>query len=194
MKRLSIAFRCFFSLLFKGTISDTLLAELRDRVAGPRPGDLSQAAPLASRGAPTAVPAAAPPGEARLSDSTARAIQMLALLQRDGRLVDFFTEDIAEYDDAQVGAAVRDMHESCRATLNRYLALQPVVPGEEGKPITVDAGFDPGTIKLIGNVTGQLPAHGVLRHHGWQAGEVRLPDLPGGASRAVIAPAEVEIS
>jgi hypothetical protein len=193
MKRLSIAFRCFFSLLFKGTISETLLAELRDRVAVPRPGSLSPAPPLASRGLSTAAPPPAP-SEARLPDSTARAIQMLALLQRDGRLVDFFTEDIAEYDDAQVGAAVRDMHESCRATLNRYLALQPVVPGEEGKPITVDAGFDPGTIKLIGNVTGQLPARGVLRHHGWQAGDIRLPDLPGGASRSVIAPAEVEIS
>ena len=119
---------------------------------------------------------------------------MLALLQRDGRLIDFFTEDIAQYDDAQVGAAVRDMHESCRGTLTRYLTLKPVVPGEEGKPFTVEAGFDPGAIKLIGNVTGRLPASGTLRHHGWQAAEIRLPDVPVGASRSVIAPAEVEIS
>jgi hypothetical protein len=119
---------------------------------------------------------------------------MLALLQRDGRLVDFFTEDIGEYDDAQVGAAVRDMHESCRGTLSQYLTLEPVIAEEEGRAITVEPGFDPGAIKLIGNVTGKLPARGVLRHHGWQVGDVRLPDPPPGAARAVIAPAEVEIA
>ncbi len=195
MKRLSLAFRCLFSLLFKGRISETLLAELQTRVAtatsttggvpvvGPRPGE-----PAPAPGAP---PIASQPAA---REGTERAVQMLALLQRDGRLVDFFTEDIGEYDDAQVGAAVRDMHESCRNTLNRYLTLQPVVAGEEGKPFTVEPGFDPAAIKLIGNATGKLPARGVLRHHGWQAAEVRLPDVPVGATRSVIAPAEVEIS
>jgi hypothetical protein len=190
MKRLSLAFRCFFSLLFKGTVSEGLLAELRARVAA-KPVETPEPPPLAAARPAEAGPA---PHGGRLPEGTERAVQMLALLQRDGRLVDFFTEDIGEYDDAQVGAAVRDMHESCRATLNRYLTLQPVIPGEEGKPITVEPGFDPGTIKLIGNVTGKLPARGVLRHHGWQAGQIRLPDLPGGASGSVIAPAEVEIS
>jgi hypothetical protein len=201
MKRLSIAFRCFFSLLFKGKISETLLAELRTRMAAPSTeasaASTEAAGPFvaprpAERGQVTGT---RPPGEeARAPDGTERAVQMLALLQRDGRLVDFFTEDIGEYDDAQVGAAVRDMHESCRNTLNRYLTLQPVIAGEEGKPITVEGGFDPGTIKLIGNVTGRLPVRGVLRHHGWRAGDIRLPDVPTGASRAVIAPAEVEVS
>lgn len=193
MKRLSLAFRCFFSLLFKGRISETLLAELQTRVAGPVSGAVPLVGPRPAEAArePGARPA---PPEARARDGTERAIQMLALLQRDGRLVDFFTEDIGEYDDAQVGAAVRDMHESCRSTLNRYLNLQPVVPGEEGKPFTVQAGFDPATIKVIGNVTGKLPAQGVLRHHGWKAADIHLPDVPVGESGSVIAPAEVEIS
>ncbi len=194
MKRLSLAFRCFFSLLFLGRITEKLLAELRTRVA------------VASPAAGVSIPGSGPAGpspesgarpaadQAHAREGTERAIQMLALLQRDGRLVDFFTEDIGEYDDAQVGAAVRDMHETCRDTLNRYLTLQPVVAGEEGKPFTVEAGFDPATIKLIGNVTGRLPVRGVLRHHGWKAGDVRLPDVPVGESRSVIAPAEVEIS
>ena len=186
MKRLSLAFRCLLSLLFKGTVSQALLAELRDRAAA-NPTETPEPPPLAASRPPEA-------RSQRLPEGTERAVQMLALLQRDGRLVDFFTEDIGEYDDAQVGAAVRDMHESCRATLSRYLTLQPVIPGEEGKPITVEPGFDPGTVKLIGNVTGKLPARGVLRHHGWQAGEIRLPDLARGASGSVIAPAEVEIS
>jgi hypothetical protein len=200
MERLSIAFRCFFSLLFTGRISETLLAELRTRVlsapsAGAATGASEASVPLVGpRPAEPAPATGAPAGRTRAPDGTERAVQMLALLQRDGRLVDFFTEDIGEYDDAQVGAAVRDMHESCRNTLNRYLTLQPVVAGEEGKPITVEAGFDPGTIKLIGNVTGRLPVRGVLRHHGWRAGDIRLPDVPTGASGSVIAPAEVEVN
>ncbi len=199
MKRLSIAFRCFFSLLFTGKISAKILAELQARVATPA-GVPSVTAVQAT--VPTAgprppesgvPPAAAVPAHPR-RDGGERAVQMLALLQRDGRLIDFFTEDIGEYDDAQVGAAVRDMHESCRNTLNRYLTLQPVIAAEEGNVVTVDAGFDPGTIKLIGNVTGRLPVRGVLRHHGWRAGVVRLPDVPTGATGSVIAPAEVEVS
>jgi len=191
MKRLPIAFRCFFALLFKGKISEKMFDELRNRVAVP---------PQAARPAGTVVTAppvqktAAPPPSTRPADGTERAVQVLALLQRDARLIDFFREDIAEYDDAQVGAAVRDMHASCRTTLDRYVTLEPVLDGEEGKPVTVEAGFDPGTIKLIGNVTGKLPARGVLRHHGWRARDVRLPDVPTGASRTVVAPAEVEIS
>jgi hypothetical protein len=195
MKRLSLAFRCFFSLLFKGRISAALLAELEARVAPATTdtGVLPRVGPRPAAPVPTTQPRPAPP-QPPPATGNERVVQMLALLQRDGRLIDFFTEDIAQYDDAQVGAAVRDMHESCRNTLNRYLTLKPVVPGEEGKPFTVEAGFDPGAIKLIGNVTGRLPASGVLRHHGWQAADVRLPDVPVGASRSVIAPAEVEIS
>jgi len=202
MKRLSLAFRCFFSLLVKGRISETLFAELRTRVSTapaspslrgreerpPLRADWAEQAPSLSTGR-TEVP----PGQIA-AQGTERAVQMLALLQRDGRLVDFFAEDIAEYDDAQVGAAVRDMHESCRGTLNRYLTLQPVVAGEEGKPVTIEGGIDPATIKLIGNVTGKLPVRGVLRHHGWRAADLRLPDLPAGGGRAVIAPAEVEVA
>ncbi len=201
MKRLSIAFRCFFSLLFTGKISEKILAELQARVATPA-GVTSVTAVQAT--VPTAGPrppesgvppaAAVPAHPMKARDGGERAVQMLALLQRDGRLIDFFTEDIAQYEDAQVGAAVRDLHESCRNTLNRYLTLKPVVPAEEGQPFTVNAGFDPGAIKLIGNVTGKLPASGVLRHHGWQAAEIRLPDIPVGANHSVIAPAEVELS
>lgn len=189
MKRLSLAFRCFFSLLFKGTVSESLLAELRTRVAAP-----SKAEPAAER---EQADAAAAPSAVRppaLPEGAERAVQMLALLQRESRLVDFLQEDIGPYDDAQVGAAVRDLHAACSAALARYVTLEPVLPGEEGHPITVEPGFDAGAVKLIGNVTGTLPASGVMRHHGWRARGVRLPDVPGGAARSVIAPAEVELS
>jgi hypothetical protein len=118
---------------------------------------------------------------------------MLGLLQRDGRLIDFLSEDVAAYPDAQLGAAVRSIHTSCRQVLERYVKLDPVIASEEDQPVTVPAGFDPAAIKLVGNVTGEPPIRGVLRHRGWRVKEVTLPSLPQGSGRAIVAPAEVEI-
>jgi hypothetical protein len=139
------------------------------------------------------VPAKGKVSEKDTSESFDRAVQMLALLQRDGRLVDFLAEDVAPYPDTQLGAAVRTVHESCRQVLERYVKLEPVITSEEDQPVTVPAGFDPASIKLIGNITGKPPLRGLLRHRGWRATQVNLPSLPEGTSRSVVAPAEVEI-
>ena len=180
-KRLAYAFKCFFSLLSSGEIPADIAREL-----GLAPAQVTPAA------APSSASIPAPPIE-RPVESVDRAVQMLALLQRDGRLIDFLTEDIAPYGDAEIGAAVREVHQSCRQVLEHYLKLEPVITSEEGRPVTVEAGFDPATIKLIGNVTGQPPLRGLLRHRGWQATQVNLPPLPDGVGRSVVAPAEVEI-
>ena len=100
---------------------------------------------------------------------------MLALLQRDGRLIDFLAEDISAYPDAQLGAAVRKIHETCRQVLDHYVKLEPIMNSEEDQPVTVQAGFDPAAIKLIGNVAGEPPMRGLLRHKGWRVKEVNLP-------------------
>ena len=110
---------------------------------------------------------------------------MLALLQRDGRLIDFLAEDISLYPDGQLGAAVRTIHETCRQVLDRYLKLEPILNSDEDQPVTVQAGFDPAAIKLIGNVAGEPPVRGVLRHKGWRVKEMNLPPLPQGAGRMV---------
>jgi hypothetical protein len=118
---------------------------------------------------------------------------MLALLQRDGRLIDFLSEDISAYPDVQLGAAVRTIHETCRQALDRYVRLEPILNSEEDQPVTVEAGFDPATIKLIGRVGGEPPVRGLLRHKGWRVKEMKMPPLPQDAGRQVIAPAEVEL-
>src|SRR5688500_12565958 len=46
------------------------------------------------------------------------ALQLLSLLQREGRFVDFIEEDVANYADAQIGAAARVVHEGCRKALH----------------------------------------------------------------------------
>ena len=121
-------------------------------------------------------------------------LRVLAVLQRDGRLIDFLQEEIDGYADAQIGAAVRDIHRGCRKALNEYLKLEPVMIGVEDQTVTVPADFDPAAIRLIGNVQGSPPFQGVLKHHGWRARAVQLPALPAARDdSSVLSPAEVEI-
>lgn len=182
-ERIVFALRCFFSILIRSVIPDDIARKL-----------LKPAAPVQQ------VPVPASPAVSRLneaepaSDTLDRAVQMLALLQRDGRLIDFLSENISAYPDVQLGAAVRTIHETCRQVLDQYIKLEPVLNSEEDQPVTVEAGFDPAAIKLIGNVAGSPPVRGLLRHKGWRVKELKMPPLPQGAGRLVIAPAEVELS
>ncbi|MBX6312398.1 MAG: DUF2760 domain-containing protein [Isosphaeraceae bacterium] len=121
-------------------------------------------------------------------------LRVLAVLQRDGRLIDFLQEDIDTYSDAQIGAAVRDIHRGCRKALREYVALEPVLSAPEETPVDVPADFDPAAIRLTGNVSGSPPFRGVLKHHGWRVKAAQLPALPGTKDNAaILAPAEVEI-
>lgn len=182
--RLSFAFRCFSSLLFRGQIPQEILQALSSSTAE---------APLTAAARATA---AAEKSGTNASESEAldRAVQMLALLQRDGRLVDFLEEDVSSCPDGQLGAAVRSIHDSCRQVLERYIKLEPVLSSEEDHPVTLPVGFDPGAIKVIGSVTGGPPIRGLLRHRGWRVSQVTLPSLPQGSGRAIVAPAEVEVA
>jgi len=172
LSRIALAFSSFFSLLFKGKLPDAVIAALNlaPKREAPRPQ--------------------APVRQVSAADG---ALQMLGMLQRDSRLVDFMMEDISSYSDDQVGAAVRSLHEQCGQTLKRYLKLEPVIDGVEGT-YTKMSSNDPATVKLLGNVPadGKAPG-GTLRHKGWRAQSIDLPPLPAGQNPSVIAPAEIEI-
>lgn len=169
MSRISQAFRAFFSILFGGTL----------------PADIAQAF-----GYSKAMPVKAPAPPKPQAGPSAGAVQILGILQRDSRLVDFLMEDIAAYSDEQVGAAVRDVHAQARQALERYLRLQPVIDGVEGT-FTKTEGLDAAALKFVGKVPpgGKAPG-GVLRHKGWKAEKV---DLPSTGPNDVLAPAEIEL-
>jgi hypothetical protein len=168
MSKISLAFRCFFALLFGGKLSPELIEELGIK--------------------PKAAPAPAAP-VVRTSDG---ALQLLSILQRDGRLLDFFMEDIAPYSDEQVGAAARSMHGPAREALERYVKLAPVVDGVEGTFVKAPSR-DAATVKFLGNVPATPPDGGTLRHKGWKATAVALPPVNPRQDLTILAPAEIEV-
>jgi hypothetical protein len=137
--------------------------------------------------------AAAPPTPPAPPKPSGAPLRLLALLQREGRLLDFLMEDIQAYSDAEVGGGVREIHRQCRAALQEHLVLEPVLAQPEGGAVEVPAGFDPSAIRLTGNVTGQPPFRGTLKHPGWRVKELKLAPPPEGQNEFVLMPAEVEL-
>ncbi len=121
------------------------------------------------------------------------ALQLLGLLQQQGRLVDFLEEEISAYSDAEIGAAVRVVHEGCRKALHDHFTLAPVRTEAEGSRITLEPGYDAAAMRPTGNVVGEPPFTGTLAHRGWRVTEVKLPKLTAGHDARVVAPAEVEL-
>ncbi len=171
MGNLSLAFQAFFSLLFSGKLPDGVVQALN---LAPR----TVTKPAVKTEAPAA----------RVSDG---ALQLLGILQREARLVDFLMEDLSAYSDEQVGGAVRSIQESSRKALQQYVQLTPAVDGVEGAVTKIT---DAKIVKLVGNVPPDgKAASGVLRHRGWKAEKITLPALAPKTDVALLAPAEVEI-
>ncbi|MEP6717244.1 MAG: DUF2760 domain-containing protein, partial [Terriglobia bacterium] len=124
MNQISQAFRAFFALLFNGMLPPDLIAELG----------------LQARVAP-----APPRPEIRPEDG---ALQLLGILQRDARILDFFMEDIGPYSDDQIGAAARDVHANTREVLVRHFAPAPVIDAVEGSVANANDA-NPATVKYI---------------------------------------------
>jgi hypothetical protein len=121
------------------------------------------------------------------------ALAVLALMQREGRLVDFLQQEIDAFKDAEIGSAARVVHAGCRKALLAHFKIVKIRPEAEGATVTVPEGFDGRSVKLTGNVKGSAPYRGVLRHAGWRAESVELPALVAGYDASIVAPAEVEL-
>lgn len=172
-----------FRLLFDGALA----ARVRDVVNG-----LPAHAPEAP--APERLPAPAKPAPAEPpKHDPSPALHLLALLQREGRFVDFLQEDVASLSDEQVGAAARMVQAGCKKALAGAVRFEPVRSEEEGAALTIEAGFDATRIRLTGNVVGSAPYRGRLAHHGWRAVDVKWPAPPTAMDPTIVAPAEVEI-
>jgi hypothetical protein len=177
LSRIGSAFRAFFALL-GGSLPEDIAAAFGYVKASKRKE-----------------PEAGKTPEVRTSDG---ALQLLGILQREARLLDFFMEDISSYSDEQVGAAVREAHAQCQQALKKHFRLAPVIDGVEGtytKPEAAGAlARDASAIKFIGNLPPQgKPAGGTLVHKGWRVDSHSLPEIRGKQNLSILAPAELEV-
>ena len=191
LSRIAIAIGSFFSILARPDLAADV-AGLRDGSAVALPTEVAEAA-AARASAPPPAPAAPPPPARPAAAPATAALQLLGLLQREARFIDFVEEDISAYSDADIGAAGRVVHEGCRKVLREHFKIAPVRSEAEGSRVTLPEGFDAGSVRLTGNVVGKAPFSGTLGHRGWRVDGSTLPKLAPGHDAAVLAQAEVEL-
>ncbi len=185
MHRIAVALRAFFKVLASALVAERVEQALKGQTVAAiehQPVEKAPAKPVE------------PAKPVKKAPARSEALNLLEALQREARLVDFLKEPLDGYEDAQIGAAVRDLHRQCAAALERMFALKPIEEAPEGAATEVPAGFDPARVRLSGNLNGPPPFRGRLCHHGWEATRCELPAWNGSdRSLMVIAPAEVEV-
>lgn len=165
LTRLSMAFKMIFSRQYTETLFQP--AEIETPVAEPIPEIVEADA-----------------------DS---ALQLIALLQKEGRLIDFINEDVNSFSDDQVAAAARVVHQGVKKALDEHLTFAPASDAQEGNSVSLDADFDRSTYRLTGNITGSAPYRGTVIHKGWKVTDIKLPAVVDGTDLNVVAAAEVEL-
>lgn len=184
-----LAIKAFFAALFGSKLPE----EVIPAALLPAPAEDTPAAPEPAPEKPEPKPEPekpAPPPEPKGPKPEAVAVQALAILQSEGRLLDFLFEDIEGYSDEDIGGAVREVHRGCKKAITDHFDLEPVRTEDEEELVTVPEGYDPAEVRLVGNVVGSPPFSGTLKHKGWRAKSVRMPKTN---DNLVVQPAEVEI-
>lgn len=182
--RIFMAFAVFFRVIFDGEFAGGV-RRLGSGEAAPEPTPAPE---------PENAPEPAPPPRPTLVENTPdAALQLLSILQREGRLLDFLAEDVSAYSDADIGAAARVVHDDCKKALDAHVQLSPIRNEEEGSSVTLEPNFEASQVRLVGNVVGEGPFTGTLSHRGWKAQTIELPKLSEGHDVRVLASAEVEL-
>ena len=120
-------------------------------------------------------------------------MQLLSLFQQEARLVDFLSEDLTGFSDADIGATARVIHDGGRKVIQEYFELVALRSEDEETQVTLPEGFNASEVRLTGNVVGQAPFTGILVHKGWKVTNTHLPKLAPEHDTSIIAPAEVEL-
>lgn len=182
---LSVAGRCAQDSTLEGKVKAVLGGATPPPSPPPTPATATVPPPPTASKSPPPPPAPTKP--------TGEPLRLLALLQSEARLLDFLMEDFGGASDAQVGAGVKEIHKKAAAALKKYLVVEPVLAGADGERVTVQKGFDPSAVRVVGNVTGEPPYTGELQHPGWRVKEIKLPTTAEGQDPFVVQPAEVQV-
>lgn len=192
LTRLWFAFVCSLRVLFDGAFAQRVWS-VREGMPALEPPKAAREPSAAKPAKKTKKKAPPPADEPAAALDVSPALVLLSLLQREGRLVDFLEQDVSGFDDAEIGAAVRVVHEGCRKALHSHAEVLPVRQEDEESRVEVSDGLESGAVKLTGNLSGEPPYRGVLRHRGWRIRALSLPTPVAGHDPNIIAPAEVEL-
>lgn len=174
--------KCLFNRQFAHGVQDLAL------------GRGSEASPIDASSELYHEPQALATEKTSLPELDGSAIQMLAELQKEGRLIDFLEEDLSQYEDEEIGSSVRTIHEGCKKVLSQCLEKEKIIDQEEESSVRVNGDYDVHELKLSGRVSDKFPLKGVLVHPGWKVTAFKLKERSLSASaQHVLAPAEVEI-
>ncbi len=178
---LGVAFKAFFAALFNRQAAERLRAALQAEPQQPNLTD--RPAEPTSTPQPTAKPT---------SPVRSEALTLLSTLQREARLLDLVHESLDGFEDAQIGAAAREVLRDCRKSLDRMFAIAPITNDEEGATCQLPEQPSPAKYRLVGKSEGRS---GAIAHRGWQATRCEVPKWSGHSREALLlAPIEVDVS
>jgi hypothetical protein len=179
--RFWFAWVCFFKVLFDGRFAKRAFSASTEPPTSTVPSTPPTPPPALSA-APSTPPA-----------SNTSALALLSLLQRDGRLIDFLEQDIAPCSDADVASAARVVHDGCRKALHARGTITPLRTEDEGAKVTLTRAFSAAENRLVGDVRGEPPYTGTLRHRGWRITGFSLPTAVADHDGTILAPAEIDL-
>lgn len=177
---LGLAFRAFFATLFQKQVAQ------RVKLALQAPDQQSSALKVDE----PAKLSVEPPERKEVPPKRSDALTLISSLQREARLLDLIMEPLDQFEDAQIGAAAREVLRDSRKTLERMFAIAPVANVEEGDSLEIPESPSPSKYRLVGSATARK---GLVTHRGWQATKIEIPKWTGMSSEALmLAPIEVE--
>ena len=185
--RLFFAFRVFFVVLFRRNSALRIRDLLNDNSTvlvppeTPRQTLLAESKPISAK---------LPASQITKSVRRNEALTLLSALQRESRLLDLVSESLDQFNDAQIGAAARDVLRDARKSLDRMFGLQRLINSPEGDAVEIPIDASPARWRIVGKESGH---RGTLSHPGWQATKLDMPQWLGNSDDSmVIAAAEVE--
>lgn len=193
---IGLAFKAFFLVLFRPEAAAAVRTAL-SKLSAPAGVEQASLQPTVAATKSAAAPAAtahttltAPtPTTAGRSD----ALTLLSTLQREARFLDLVGESLEGFEDAQVGAAARQVLADVRKSLDRMFAIGPLADEEEGSKVPVPKPASPVRYHIVGrNADGAT--RGTLVHRGWKAERCQTPTWNGRRDDAfLLSPVEIEV-
>ena len=190
ISRLVFAVGCFVRLLVDARFAAAVRRLVHgDGLDGPASDAPMKPLPPAPAVAEPSVPKLAAPAPAQSVDPKASARVLLALLQREGRFVDFLEQPVDGFSDADVGAAARVVHAGCKKALAGRVSVEPILAEDEGARVVLAGHED--HVSMPGAARAKAGTFTVV-HRGWRLTRDELPTLTAGHDGAVLQAAEVE--